>query len=246
MGSLARWGAPMQHAHAVLRLPLWPGESERRLREAFAAAAKDVQSGQPVVIFLDEVRSGAVNGPPCSFMVCSRYGRRQACLLHTGPHGTRARPAARCPQLDTLCPRREGGSQHEARIVGQLLTLLDGTAALNGPAAAPHASKQAPGHILVVGATSRPNAIDPALRRAGRWLWKRPGLRSTLFFLYGARASLIWSTLLHHRCFCFCSRPLCRLEREILVPIPDAAARASILCLLTRRLPLDASVDIQR
>jgi len=57
--------------------------------------------------------------------------------------------------------------------VGQLLTLLDGTAALVS-APAVHAGQaaggapRAPGHILVVAATSRPNAIDPALRRAGR------------------------------------------------------------------------------
>ena len=35
------------------------------------------------------------------------------------------------PQVDAICPRRGGGGggstgQHEARVVGQLLTLLDG------------------------------------------------------------------------------------------------------------------------
>lgn len=38
----------------------------------------------------------------------------------------------------------------------------------------------------------------------------------------------------------------CRLEREVLVTVPDAAARKSILQLLARQLPLDASVDLQR
>lgn len=56
--------------------------------------------------------------------------------------------------------------------MGQLLTLLDGTAALNAPAVhakqASGGAQQASGHILVVAATSRPNALDPALRRPGR------------------------------------------------------------------------------
>lgn len=38
----------------------------------------------------------------------------------------------------------------------------------------------------------------------------------------------------------------CRLEREVLVTLPDAAARGSILRLLTRQLPLDNTVDLQR
>ena len=74
-------------------------------------------------------------------------------------------------QLDSLCPRRDGARQHEARIVGQLLTLLDGTATLNpAPRQQPGQQQQGrrAGHILVVGATSRPNAVDPALRRPGR------------------------------------------------------------------------------
>ena len=43
----------------------------------------------------------------------------------------------------------------ERRVVSQLLTLMDG---LKGR-----------GHVIVIAATNRPNAIDPALRRFGRF-----------------------------------------------------------------------------
>ncbi|XP_008060843.1 spermatogenesis-associated protein 5-like protein 1 isoform X2 [Carlito syrichta] len=59
-------------------------------------------------------------------------------------------------ELDALCPRR--GSAHrapESRTVAQMLTLLDG---INGDR-----------EVVVVGATNRPDALDPALRRPGRF-----------------------------------------------------------------------------
>ncbi|ORX62658.1 AAA-domain-containing protein [Hesseltinella vesiculosa] len=58
-------------------------------------------------------------------------------------------------EIDALTPRREQAQSHENRMVAQLLTLMDGTV------------KQ--GKFVVVGATNRPNAIDPALRRPGRF-----------------------------------------------------------------------------
>ncbi|MDH6099947.1 AAA family ATPase [Anabaenopsis sp. FSS-46] len=60
-------------------------------------------------------------------------------------------------ELDTLAPARgtyTGDSGVSNRVVGQLLTELDGL----GTGA----------NILVIGATNRPDAIDPALLRAGR------------------------------------------------------------------------------
>jgi transitional endoplasmic reticulum ATPase len=59
-------------------------------------------------------------------------------------------------EIDALAPRRaESGSEAERRVVGQLLTLMDG--------------KEARGQVVVIGATNQPNALDPALRRPGRF-----------------------------------------------------------------------------
>lgn len=59
-------------------------------------------------------------------------------------------------EIDSLCPKR-GGSNNapEDRIVAQLLTLLDGVGS--------------EGKMVIVAATNRPDAIDPALRRPGRF-----------------------------------------------------------------------------
>ncbi|CAN8028811.1 unnamed protein product [Ixodes persulcatus] len=58
--------------------------------------------------------------------------------------------------VDVLCAKRSSGSnQHANRLVTQLLTLLDGMEDRRG--------------VFVVATTSRPNAIDPAMRRPGRF-----------------------------------------------------------------------------
>jgi transitional endoplasmic reticulum ATPase len=59
-------------------------------------------------------------------------------------------------EIDSIAPKREEVSGDvEKRIVSQLLTLMDGI--------------QSRGKLVVIGATNRPNAIDPALRRPGRF-----------------------------------------------------------------------------
>ncbi|XP_029354320.1 ATPase family gene 2 protein homolog B [Echeneis naucrates] len=58
-------------------------------------------------------------------------------------------------ELDTLCPRRVGSSAPENRLVAQLLTLMDGMDQSD--------------RFLIVGATNRPESLDPALRRPGRF-----------------------------------------------------------------------------
>eukprot|EP00198_Chlamydomonas_reinhardtii_P002273 XP_001691609.1 cdc48-like protein [Chlamydomonas reinhardtii] len=166
----AEAGAVLHVVTAARVTGAYTGESERRLREVFAAAQADADAGRVAVVFLDEV--------------------------------------------DALCPRRDGGRSHDSRVVAQLLTLLDGAATgratglqgqgQQGQGQQGPASTSAPqkGHLVVVGATNRPNALDPALRRPGR------------------------------------------LDREVLVALPDAAQRADILRLHTRGLQLAADVDL--
>ncbi|KAF8318955.1 AAA-domain-containing protein [Clavulina sp. PMI_390] len=64
-------------------------------------------------------------------------------------------------EIDALCPKREDtGSLVEARVVATLLTLMDG---ITGSSSDPGTK------VVVVATTNRPNAIDPALRRPGRF-----------------------------------------------------------------------------
>src|ERR671930_196659 len=59
-------------------------------------------------------------------------------------------------ELDSIAPKRdEVTGEVERRVVAQLLALMDGL--------------QARGKVVVIGATNRPNALDPALRRPGRF-----------------------------------------------------------------------------
>jgi len=59
-------------------------------------------------------------------------------------------------EIDSIAPKREEVSGDvEKRIVSQLLTIMDGL--------------ESRGQLVVIGATNRPNAIDPALRRPGRF-----------------------------------------------------------------------------
>lgn len=132
-----------------------------------------------MVIFLDEAslflgRARALRSWPCRLRLpYSTAGMSVAarCLLFLRlflPPVVPSSLALKHLQVDSLCPRRESARQQEARIVGQLLTLLDGATALGPQCKQVEHGKQRLGHILVVGATSRPNAVDPALRRPGR------------------------------------------------------------------------------
>ncbi|MEN4007051.1 MAG: CDC48 family AAA ATPase [Methanobacterium sp.] len=61
-------------------------------------------------------------------------------------------------ELDSIAPKREevsGEKQVERRVVAQLLTLMDGL--------------KSRGEVIVIAATNRPNLIDEALRRGGRF-----------------------------------------------------------------------------
>ncbi|XP_059268904.1 nuclear valosin-containing protein-like [Mustela nigripes] len=62
-------------------------------------------------------------------------------------------------EIDAITPKREVASKDmERRIVAQLLTCMDDLNTMATTA-----------RVLVIGATNRPDALDPALRRAGRF-----------------------------------------------------------------------------
>ncbi|EER05744.1 cell division cycle protein 48, putative [Perkinsus marinus ATCC 50983] len=68
-------------------------------------------------------------------------------------------------EVDAVCPDREGrgnssGTEAERRMVASLLTEMDGAGLMSQGSNPP---------LVVLGATNRPNAIDPAARRAGRF-----------------------------------------------------------------------------
>ena len=59
-------------------------------------------------------------------------------------------------EIDAIAPKRsEVTGEVEKRVVAQLLALMDGL--------------ESRGQVIVIGATNRPNALDPALRRPGRF-----------------------------------------------------------------------------
>ena len=59
-------------------------------------------------------------------------------------------------EIDSIAPKREEVTgEVERRVVSQLLSIMDGL--------------EARGKVIVIAATNRPNAIDPALRRPGRF-----------------------------------------------------------------------------
>ena len=146
------------------------GESERKSRRLFAAAA----AAAPSIVFIDEVdaivpkRDGAQRQmESASSRSCSPAWTRST----TG--GTRrAEPAWRRRRRTPR--RRRVRRRRRARRA----------------------------HVTVIGATNRPDAIDTALRRAGRF------------------------------------------DREIMLGIPDEAARGRILAVQARRLRMSGNLDL--
>ena len=79
-------------------------------------------------------------------------------------HFERAIEAAPClmfiDEIDAITPKRESAQREmERRIVAQLLTCMDGL----------DMSKTGSKPVIVLAATNRPDSLDPALRRAGRF-----------------------------------------------------------------------------
>ncbi|XP_034546684.1 ATPase family protein 2 homolog [Notolabrus celidotus] len=98
-----------------------------------------------------------INGPE---IVSKFYGETEARLRQIFTEASQRQPAIIfIDELDALCPKREGAQNEvEKRVVASLLTLMDGIG-----------SEGHSGQLLVLGATNRPHALDPALRRPGRF-----------------------------------------------------------------------------
>jgi len=93
-------------------------------------------------------------------------------------------------EIDSMAPdRAKVEGEVEKRLVAQLLGLMDGFAQTTG--------------VIVLAATNRPDHLDPALRRPGRF------------------------------------------DREVQFRVPDRPGRLEILTILTRPMPLDATVDLE-
>jgi transitional endoplasmic reticulum ATPase len=94
-----------------------------------------------------------INGPE---IMGRYYGESEGKLREVFEEAAQNAPAIIfIDELDSIAPKREDSGEVERRIVAQLLTLMDGLEARN--------------HVVVIGATNRPDAIDEALRRPGRF-----------------------------------------------------------------------------
>ncbi|NXR56128.1 SPAT5 protein, partial [Hippolais icterina] len=98
-----------------------------------------------------------INGPE---IISKFYGESESRLRQIFAEASLCCPSIIfIDELDALCPKREGAQNEvEKRVVASLLTLMDGIG-----------SEGSEGQLLVLGATNRPDALDAALRRPGRF-----------------------------------------------------------------------------
>ncbi|MEQ8410674.1 MAG: CDC48 family AAA ATPase [Erythrobacter sp.] len=95
-----------------------------------------------------------INGPE---IMGSGYGESEKRLREVFEEASRAAPAiVFIDEIDSIAPKRQQvPGEAEKRLVAQLLTLMDGL--------------EARSNLVVIAATNRPDAIDEALRRPGRF-----------------------------------------------------------------------------
>ena len=96
----------------------------------------------------------AVNGPE---IVSKYYGESEQNLRRIFEEAEKNAPAIiYIDEIDAIAPKREEVTgETEKRLVAQLLTLMDGL--------------KSRGQVIVIASTNRPEALDPALRRPGRF-----------------------------------------------------------------------------
>jgi len=95
-----------------------------------------------------------INGPE---IMARKGGESEANLREAFEEAQRMAPAIIfMDEMDSIAPKRDSAQgETEKRIVSQLLTLMD--------------SLKASSNVMVIGATNRPNVIESALRRPGRF-----------------------------------------------------------------------------
>ncbi len=95
-----------------------------------------------------------INGPE---IMSKFYGESEERLRQVFKEAEENAPAiVFIDEIDAIAPKREEVvGEVEKRVVAQLLTLMDGL--------------KERGKVIVIGATNRPEALDPALRRPGRF-----------------------------------------------------------------------------
>ena len=95
-----------------------------------------------------------INGPE---IISKYYGESEKQLREIFDDAANNAPAiVFVDEIDSICPKREDVSgEVERRVVAQMLTLMDGM--------------QGRDNVIVIGATNRRDAMDPALRRPGRF-----------------------------------------------------------------------------
>ena len=98
----------------------------------------------------------SISGPE---IIGKYYGESEARLRAVFEEAGKHAPAILfIDEIDAIAPKREemgGEKQVERRVVAQLLALMDGL--------------ESRGKVIVMAATNIPNALDPALRRPGRF-----------------------------------------------------------------------------
>lgn len=158
-----------------------PGTGKTHLARAIAAATRS-----NVLV---------INGPELS---SAYHGETESKLRAVFREARRRSPCiVILDEVDALAPRRDdggvglsaggdgggsagGGGEVERRVVATLLTILDGMESGEGldgfededdsPGGDEDEEElDAKGRVVVIGTTNRPNAIDPALRRPGRF-----------------------------------------------------------------------------
>jgi len=95
-----------------------------------------------------------INGPE---IMSKYYGESEERLREVFKEAEENAPAIIfIDEIDAIAPKREEThGEVEKRVVSQLLTLMDGL--------------KSRGKVIIIGATNRPDAVDPALRRPGRF-----------------------------------------------------------------------------